>query len=74
VTDDLPPATRAGALWPVISGLLRKDPGQRLDAATAERMLHEVAAVPASPPLPETPPLPATTSLPATNAFATVTL
>lgn len=69
VTDDLPPATRAGSLWPVISGLLRKDPGQRLDAATAERMLGDVTAAG-----PGTPPLPATTGLPVTNAFATVTL
>jgi eukaryotic-like serine/threonine-protein kinase len=32
----------AGPLEPVISGLLRKDPGARLGAAAAERMLHDV--------------------------------
>jgi serine/threonine protein kinase len=41
-TDDPEPAPHAGPLWPVISGLLRKDPGERLDAADTERMLHHV--------------------------------
>jgi serine/threonine protein kinase len=36
--------TGAGPLWPVISGLLRKDPGERLGAAETERMLRGVAA------------------------------
>ncbi len=50
VTDDPRPATRAGPLlWPVISGLLRKDPAKRLDAAAAERMLRRAAAAPAAP-------------------------
>jgi serine/threonine protein kinase len=49
VTDELPPAARAGALWPAISGLLRKDPRQRLGAAAAERMLRDVSASPAVP-------------------------
>jgi len=43
VADDLEPAPHAGPLWPVISGLLRKDPGERLDAAQAERMLRAIA-------------------------------
>ena len=42
VTDEPDPFRRAGALEPVISGLLRKDPGTRLDAAEAERMLRSV--------------------------------
>ncbi len=49
VADEPELATRAGPLlWPAISGLLRKDPGERLDAVEAERMLR-LAAAPASP-------------------------
>jgi serine/threonine protein kinase len=44
VTGEPDPATHAGILWPVISGLLRRDPDKRLDAAEAERMLRRVAA------------------------------
>jgi eukaryotic-like serine/threonine-protein kinase len=43
VVDEPEEAVHAGPLWPVISGLLRKDPGERLDVAEAERMLREVA-------------------------------
>jgi len=42
VADGLELAPRAGPLWPVISGLLRKDPAQRIDAAEAERLLRAV--------------------------------
>jgi tRNA A-37 threonylcarbamoyl transferase component Bud32 len=38
------PPVRAGALGAVLEALLRKDPARRADAATAERMLHAVAA------------------------------
>jgi serine/threonine protein kinase len=44
VADEPAPPTHAGPLWPVISGLLRKDPGERLGAAETERMLRRVAA------------------------------
>jgi hypothetical protein len=44
VADQPHPATHAGVLWPVISGLLRKDPDQRLGAAETELMLRRVAA------------------------------
>src|SRR5579859_58585 len=45
VADDPEPATRAGPLLsPVITGLLRKDPGERLDADEAERMLNLAAS------------------------------
>ncbi len=45
VADEPEPAAHAGPLlWPVISGLLRKDPGDRVDAAEAERMLRRVVA------------------------------
>jgi len=37
------PPSRAGPLWPVISGLLRKDPGTRPDAAGADWLLRRVA-------------------------------
>jgi eukaryotic-like serine/threonine-protein kinase len=49
VADEPEPSIRAGPLlWPVISGLLRKDPDRRLDAAEAERMLRLAAAAPVS--------------------------
>lgn len=45
VADEPVPAARAGPLlWPVIEGLLRKDPAKRLNAAQAERMLRRVVA------------------------------
>ncbi|AZQ70920.1 serine/threonine protein kinase [Streptomyces luteoverticillatus] len=44
VDAELPPPRRAGPLTPVLDGLLRKDPAQRLGAAEAERMLRTVAA------------------------------
>jgi hypothetical protein len=45
VAEEPAPARYAGPLlWPVISGLLRKDPGLRLDGAAAERMLGLAAA------------------------------
>jgi hypothetical protein len=47
VTDEPAPATHAGPLWPVLSGLLRKNPDQRLDAAETERLLRGVSAAPA---------------------------
>lgn len=47
VADELEPATHAGRLWPVLSGLLRKTPHARLDAAETERLLRGVIAAPA---------------------------
>ncbi|GGN18858.1 protein kinase [Streptomyces fuscichromogenes] len=44
VDEELPPPYRAGPLAPVIEGLLRKDPAQRLSAEQAERDLRLVAA------------------------------
>ncbi|WP_433548371.1 serine/threonine-protein kinase [Streptomyces sp. CA-294286] len=44
VDEELPPPSRAGALRPVIEGLLRKDPSDRMPAADAERWLRTVAA------------------------------
>ncbi|MCZ7458521.1 serine/threonine-protein kinase [Streptomyces sp. WMMC940] len=41
VTEEHPPARHAGALEPVISALLRKEPEQRPPADEAERMLLE---------------------------------
>ncbi|MBO0821948.1 MAG: serine/threonine protein kinase, partial [Nocardiopsaceae bacterium] len=43
VAEDPEPASRAGPLWPVITGLLRKDPDERLDAFGAGRVLRGVA-------------------------------
>ncbi|MET9428186.1 serine/threonine-protein kinase [Streptomyces sp. NPDC003036] len=44
VDEELPPPRRAGALEPVIEGLLRKDPAERLAAEEAEHLLRVVAA------------------------------
>lgn len=44
VDDALPPPRRAGSLAPVLEGLLRKDPAERMGAAEAERLLRTVAA------------------------------
>src|ERR1700750_2504967 len=42
VADEPEPAPHAGPLGPVIEGLLRKDPADRLDAAGAERLLRRI--------------------------------
>ncbi|MET9568565.1 serine/threonine-protein kinase [Streptomyces virginiae] len=42
--EEPPPARRAGPLEPVLEGLLRKDPAERLDAADAARILRVVGA------------------------------
>ncbi|RLU92100.1 serine/threonine protein kinase [Streptomyces griseocarneus] len=44
VDQELPPPRAAGTLAPVLDGLLRKDPAQRLGTAEAERLLRAVAA------------------------------
>ncbi|MFC8274763.1 serine/threonine-protein kinase [Streptomyces sp. NPDC057271] len=44
VDEELPPPRRAGELAPVIEGLLRKDPRERLQAFAAERQLRIVGA------------------------------
>ncbi|GGM01746.1 protein kinase [Streptomyces fumigatiscleroticus] len=44
VDEELPPPRRAGALAPVIEGLLRKDPARRLPAERAERDLRLIGA------------------------------
>ncbi|MFI8263322.1 serine/threonine-protein kinase [Streptomyces sp. NPDC085665] len=44
VDDELPPPHRAGPLTPVLEGLLRKDPRERLPAAEVARMLRIVGA------------------------------
>ncbi|WP_128375550.1 serine/threonine-protein kinase [Streptomyces cavernae] len=62
VDEELPPPRRAGVLTPVIEGLLRKDPAERLEAERAEQDLRIVAAGgtvgsfgPATAPLPAAP-------------------
>ncbi|MDX3454842.1 serine/threonine-protein kinase [Streptomyces sp. ME02-8801-2C] len=44
VDEELPPPRRAGPLTPVIEGLLRKDPAERIAAAQAEHDLRIIGA------------------------------
>lgn len=44
VDEELPPPRRAGPLAPVLEGLLRKDPAQRLPAGRAEQDLRIIGA------------------------------
>jgi hypothetical protein len=44
VDEELPPPHRAGPLAPVIEGLLRKDPAERMPAEQAERDLRIIGA------------------------------
>jgi serine/threonine protein kinase len=55
VADEPEYAPHAGPLEPLISGLLRKDPEQRLGAAAAERLLRQAAVPSASAPAPTRP-------------------
>ncbi|MFJ8148277.1 serine/threonine-protein kinase [Streptomyces sp. NPDC096048] len=50
VDEELPPPHRAGALAPVIEGLLRKEPAERLPAERAERELRSLGAGGGAPP------------------------
>jgi eukaryotic-like serine/threonine-protein kinase len=45
-TEEPDPANRAGALRPVLNGLLRKDPAARIDAVEAERLLRKAMGRP----------------------------
>ncbi|MFF3856843.1 protein kinase [Micromonospora sp. NPDC002575] len=42
-TEPMPPPRNAGPLKPVLNGLLRKDPAERIDAEVAERLLRRAA-------------------------------
>jgi hypothetical protein len=81
VDEELPPPRRAGPLAPVIEGLLRKDPAERISAEQAEQDLRVIAAggtprtgapaytptVSAFPSGPPTPPRPAPAATAATR-------
>ncbi|QYC40705.1 Serine/threonine-protein kinase StkP [Nonomuraea coxensis DSM 45129] len=59
--DQPEPPRRAGALTPVVMGLLHRDPAGRLPAGEAARLLHELATthpLPAAPSPGPTPPSP----------------
>ncbi|MET8121294.1 ricin-type beta-trefoil lectin domain protein [Micromonospora sp. NPDC005189] len=45
-TEPPPPAQRAGQLTPVLEGLLRREPDQRISAEEADRLLRQAAAAP----------------------------
>lgn len=49
-TEEPAPAVLAGPLAPVLAGLLRKDPAERLTAEAAHRLLRALADAPAPPP------------------------
>lgn len=71
VDEELPPPHRAGALAPVIAGLLRKDPAERLSAQEAEHQLRVIGAgggarTAPPPPGPYSPTVSAASSTPAT--------
>ncbi|MGV9380238.1 protein kinase domain-containing protein [Nonomuraea sp. NPDC003707] len=56
LNQEVPPPERAGALTPVLSALLRRDPAGRPDAETLDRMLASAADPGAAPPpMPPTP-------------------
>ncbi|MEU7848108.1 protein kinase [Micromonospora parva] len=42
-TEPPPPARRAGRLTPLLDGLLRREPGQRISAEEADRLLRQAA-------------------------------
>ncbi|MFD0785600.1 serine/threonine-protein kinase, partial [Micromonospora azadirachtae] len=44
VTEPPPTPRRAGPLTPLLEGLLRKDPAERMDADTAEQLLRQLLA------------------------------
>ncbi|MGN9838905.1 serine/threonine-protein kinase [Nonomuraea sp. H19] len=54
LNQDVPPPERAGPLAPVLTALLRRDPGARPDAETLDRMLASVPG-PGSGPIPPPP-------------------
>ncbi|MEU0686902.1 serine/threonine-protein kinase [Streptomyces uncialis] len=59
VVDEIRPPAEAGPLLPVVSGLLERDPGLRLHAQEAERLLHTYLATstpPGAAPLSSPPP------------------
>ncbi|MEV6762089.1 serine/threonine-protein kinase [Streptomyces sp. NPDC051105] len=63
VDEELPPSHRAGPLTPVLEGLLRKDPADRLSAEQADQDLRLVAAG-GTPSFGGTPPTAATVPVP----------
>jgi eukaryotic-like serine/threonine-protein kinase len=46
VTQDPDPPQLAGPLWPVLEGLLRRDPAERLSVPEAKRLLQRAARTP----------------------------
>ncbi|MER7898665.1 serine/threonine-protein kinase [Streptomyces sp. NPDC096046] len=56
VSDEIRPPEQAAPILPVVRGLLERDPGRRLDAAEAERMLRAFLEVGRMPPVARTGP------------------
>jgi tRNA A-37 threonylcarbamoyl transferase component Bud32 len=64
VTDELEPAPHAGPLWPVIEGLLGKDPAARLGLDETEQMLRRIVTEDAPGPAADDAPGPAADDAP----------
>jgi eukaryotic-like serine/threonine-protein kinase len=47
-SEPVPPPQRSGPLTSVLIGLLRKDPAERMDSATAQRLLRQALGTPAT--------------------------
>ena len=68
VTGDPQPYVAAGALEPVLDGLLAKDPAERFDAATTRAMLRSAASAPPPPTAVSTVPATVPVAVPASTA------
>ncbi|MEU0935866.1 serine/threonine-protein kinase [Embleya sp. NPDC005971] len=66
LTETVPPASRAGALAPVLDALLVRDPAARPDAAQLDRLLAEAAGAPTGRPTSQH----TTSALPVADALA----
>ncbi|OPG07788.1 serine/threonine-protein kinase [Microbispora sp. GKU 823] len=67
--DDPAPPQRAGALTPVLEGLLRKDPARRIGAAEAAALLNAAMAAGPAPPHPGRSPVPVAAHRPARRSL-----
>lgn len=67
--EDVPPPRRAGALTPVLTAVLVRDPGARPDAAAVDRLLKAAASAPHAQDAEGTPRPPAAPQTPSVTSF-----